>query len=143
MSAFLILIENQNIKTYEHRNGFFECLKNNGEEEQVFDKALFWEWWRQKSHYQNEPCSFVLIGDTTDFEIPSFVTLSQDVEIPSKDIEKWIHIPSHLHLFSFPNGIERPTIKYQPDQADQTTVETREASLSLYFKQKTEHYKHS
>jgi len=64
MLYFIKLRENKvSLLEYDYNMKKFVTKKNNGEEWQEFHEDYFWQWFKKKIAYDNEPLSFIIDTD--------------------------------------------------------------------------------
>lgn len=145
MMSYLIVYQNENIRIYEYSDKNFDILKNNGEEEQKFSENEFWEWWKNKVCYQNEAVGFVILTDKASFEVPSFINISDKIEMTADDIKKVFKpIPYGVNIISYPDGFALKSSKKSSfDDAKPLEIKERNetATLTKYYEYKTNEYK--
>jgi hypothetical protein len=89
----MLVAEDSKIKTYQENNNNFELIKYKGDDFYgSLDYNTYWEWWRKITNFDNESdsVSFCVITDTKELDLSINVELSDQNNIKSIEVEKFI-----------------------------------------------------
>ena len=150
--TFLITYINKEITIARYRDGEFHVLKYKGEKVQEYEKDFFWEWFKQKIEYKDEPLSFVIISDQNFFLLPELTIakehgFAKDREMQSRlrelaSLDKLLYIPQ---IQSISEEVKKPKQKKQLKPTQKTekkerTLQSQNENVSEFFRKKTREY---
>jgi len=72
---FIYLVKGR-ISVFVFDDGNFIAIKFKGEVSQAFNKMRFWESWKLKLAYRDNPVSFIVLSDDSSFSIPADIILA-------------------------------------------------------------------
>lgn len=166
---YLFWVEENNIKTYHHRDNEFEVVKYKGDDIYKGDINLFWNWWENKSSYIKEfdtidfcflnldgknynlsfnSDNYIIEKNTTwdENQVRQFINLYTNISI-DKLVDpslKNIEIDEEsiiISLFPSENIISENIKKEDTEPIDYTSIE--EGIIAKYYRSKTMEIKNS
>lgn len=149
MATFVLKLKNNIILTYRLNNArdSLEVLKNNGEEEQVFNEKEYWTWFLKKNEYENEALSFLVLTDKDEFLLPDNIVLAESnsaMDLDIQEIQTTLDSDFELKLLAFPeiNNLKiQDVVVSSNNKKPKKCVAIKKKGIQEYFIEKMEEYR--
>ena len=149
VATFVLKLKNNIILTYRLNNArdSLEVLKNNGEEEQVFNEKEYWTWFLKKNEYENEALSFLVLTDKDEFLLPDNIVLAESnsaMDLDIQGIQTTLDSDFELKLLAFPeiNNLKiQDVVVSSNNKKPKKCVAIKKKGIQEYFIEKMEEYR--
>lgn len=148
MKKYFIKYVNKEISVFEVEDYEYIRLRKKGEKSWNFETSIFWEWFKDKIEYENQPISFVVVYDD-EFKIDDSINLSKNNSFKKDEIYSIKRQYENYSVKTFPEiELKEPKkSKVKPKKSisknpEKITIIERPAKKTILdvFKKQTEEY---